>query len=330
MKLKDVLLASKLPNNTFIFEFKPLFQKTRTPAYTVLDPNTAILYPWRGYTVKPSAACTLVFPIIDYQRSHWAESASKQSAQKGYEVKILAQNETGISQLAVGKSTGSAFISEAPRMPLQNFAIFLTRQGSSQDTGLYSSLSEPLSEGLQGAWPLQTEFNQKPTALTFSIYEIRNLPDSLNVYLVSPLDSRINELTVGKNLSLPASMLESGAYHLVTGTKSFAQSLMAKNFLGLANFPNPFSNRTEFRFTLPTTIVGNQSPQYRLKLIGLNGSTVYSTTGRFSKGHKRVVFNWNGKNRHGQPLPAGNYLAVLDVKLGEKTLTAKRRLVKLQ
>jgi len=104
--------------------------------------------------------------------------------------------------------------------------------------------------------------------------------------------------------------LASGEYTL------FAQGLDATgNFSGdhaisnVLNYPNPFSNSTQFVFTL----TGDQMPQdYHIKIMTLSGKIVREITaadiGPLRVGVNRTDYKWDGTDEFGSKLANGVYL----------------------
>ena len=85
---------------------------------------------------------------------------------------------------------------------------------------------------------------------------------------------------------------------------SFINNQLNKHFILNQNYPNPFNSSTNISFIV------NTSETVNLKIYDILGRQLFSFLTSYTPG-TNVVFNWDGKDKGGYPLPSGTYFIEL-------------------
>ena len=316
IRLKDIIAASPGAGGLHFWKFKDSINAAGS--WVALDTNTEVLIPWAGYTVKPSAAMTLNFPVRDTGRTA-TPPAPKQAATAGWTAKFEIGNSTAVAELRVGKGSQPDLIEEAPFAPGQNF-----RAAFHVGENRWSGIREDIATGLAGHWPLDVTPLQGFSSVTLSVSERRGETPSL--YLVETLSGTSQPLEGPVTLS--AHDLQQGDYHIVAGDADYAQSFLKNVGAGqrLVNFPNPFlHDGTTIRFTLPSTFT---EVDYQARIFDFHGRMVWEKSW---KGGSLLNTFWDGKDLNGQRVPTGQYHLLMTAQVpGKQPFRAQRNLIKLQ
>jgi hypothetical protein len=111
----------------------------------------------------------------------------------------------------------------------------------------------------------------------------------------------------------------------VIGYKVRFQIVNAPTITNLLNYPNPFTTRTAFLFT----VTGNAPPsQFKIEILTVTGRVVREVTqseiGPLRVGRNITSFRWDGTDQFGQSLANGIYLYRVVTRLNGKSLEVNK------
>jgi hypothetical protein len=264
-----------------------------------MDPsirNVGVIEPWSGYTVRPSAAVTLRFPVLDSARSMRALNKTARPAL--WSATLWAADEHAFAELNLSKSAYSRRVPAAPMIPGQTF-----RAAFGRGADLWGGVHESAAQGAEGHWSLRFSKEAGFKGLTVQLREFRGQ-------------------------EIPLAEVEQGDFHIVAGgpeyVESFLKGVTGAYHLRLVNFPNPFGAQTSIRFSLPGTF---SDVDYRVRIFDFQGRLVWE---KIWKGGSELNTGWDGRTLSGRTAPAGQYHLMVEAKVpGRSAFQAKRKLIKL-
>lgn len=283
-----------------------------------------VINPWIGMTIKPAAALTLKFPVMDTSRSIVAAAPKAAATGNQWTADLKAFNGTATMALQIGMASREGIFSEPPDVPGQNFRVSLKRTGLDGKVEGLSQFLQTDAGTWQGHWPL------KATAAAGSqgIYlQVSDNAKSVPLYLVETLHKSV--VALGKEpLHIGEADLQANDYHLVAGDANYLDMILSglspAGLLTLSNYPNPFTGSTLIRYALPTSF---GKVDYLLKVRDFRGRTVFEKT---VSAANVLNFYWDGRDKLRSPLPAGVYTLSLEAKAqGKSAYKATRRLLKM-
>jgi len=301
---------------------------------------TTILTPWEGYTIRPTSAVTLSFPILDADRSLTAVAkvAAKAAANSGtapdesWTARVLASNGSASMYLRIGKGNAEALYPEAPDAPGQDFRVALKyahpagEEMVSQFIQSMDGISQDVPQGnWEGNWALKASTAKGANGISLRIADAsREVP----IYLVETLHKTAIPLSADAPIKLSESDLAANDYHLVAGGKDYLDAvlngLVPMHMLALSNSPNPFAGATLIRYALPESF-GKVS--FDLKVRDFRGRTIWEKT---IKGGNSLSYLWDGRDKMNSPLPAGVYQLSLEATApGKPLFKANRRMLRM-
>ncbi len=322
VKLQDVLDTSGLgAGNLAIYRLDYTGDKAGWTRMDATKSSLGVLSPWVGYTVKPAAAVSLKFPLIDTARSTTPLAKKAGTNAVAWQADIQASDAAAIATLSLSKGARAQQYGEAPQVPGQTFRIGFAAGGGDS---LASEIEDPAAAGLQGHWPLEIKPQDGFTGLDLQLHQSTG---KTALFLVETMSRQITPLT-DSTLHLTPADVSGGDYNVVAGTAQYAQdflnSVLGAYDLRLVNFPNPFTGSTSIRFSLPSTVA---TVAYRLRVFDFQGRLVWEKTWN---GGASLNTTWDGRNRLGEMVPAGQYHLLLDAQPeGKPAFEARRKLIKL-
>jgi len=181
-------------------------------------------------------------------------------------------------------------------------------------TRLYNECHGLIGNGWNYMWD---NIGLSPYLQNNSQSKIITFDDSLSVSLKS-------EYVISNNLG--GLMIWALGYDEINGEQKLIQS-MKFNYLNndsdlnpdtysinILNYPNPFNNRTNFRYTL------QENSDVSIIIYNLKGSIVNNLVNEYQTKGPRIV-SWNATTDNGDPISAGVYL--YQIKSGNNTITKK-------
>ncbi|MDO9547630.1 MAG: cohesin domain-containing protein [Candidatus Marinimicrobia bacterium] len=112
------------------------------------------------------------------------------------------------------------------------------------------------------------------------------------------------------NPSLPeiaeVDIRDSNCRSLSTFVVPDVETVVAKDFLILENYPNPFNGETRISYNIPESKAGN----YRVMIVDIRGNCISTLENRFHHAGS-YQFHWNGCYQNGQAVASGMYFLVL-------------------
>ena len=261
-----------------------------------------ILNPWEGYTVKPSAAVTLRFPIMDKDRSTTPVTAKTAANDGSWAVKVEASGRTVAMDLSVGMAAREFTFPEAPNVPGQDFRVSLKRETEAGQVNVSQYIQR--AEGAwQGHWALQASAAKGAGNISFRILETtRDIP----VWLVDILHGSVSQLQAGAPVEVGEDDIRANEYHLVAGDQAYLdgilKGLVPLHLLALSNYPNPFKGSTLIRYSLPRSF---GRVKFDLKVRDFKGRVVWEKS--VQDGTAALSYLWDGRDRGNTVLPSGVY-----------------------
>ncbi|MDB5049270.1 MAG: hypothetical protein JWO30_2341 [Fibrobacteres bacterium] len=284
-----------------------------------------VLLPWQGFSVKPTTAITLKFPILDSSRSG-AKSAPKAAAKNddSWNARLQAFNGTASMTLRIGKGNQEYLFGEAPDVPGQDFRIALKRNTPAGEENV-SQFIQADDGSWQGHWALQASAAKGSTGLSLRVSDAsREVP----IYLVDALHKTAVPLSADAPIQVSEGDLRANDYHVVAGDshylKAVLDGLVPLHLLALSNYPNPFAGSTLIRYALPESF---GKVAFDLKVRDFRGRTVWERT---IQGGSSLNYLWDGRDKMNSPLPAGVYTLSLEAAAtGKPVFRANRRILRM-
>ncbi|MBF0429947.1 MAG: hypothetical protein HQK83_01605 [Fibrobacteria bacterium] len=321
----DVAVTPAVPYTIVKFVPDSVANKATWKAISTAD----TLFPWQGYSIKPTGATNLIFPVIDAHRS--LQPIVKKSALKeGFQIALNVQGSTARTSLLIGDRENTLVRGAFPFIPGQDFEVYLKNtSGSSPFKKLSADIRN--SGKKQGCWPIVARFNKGADGLNFKLSETSNLDDSTHVYLVESLSKTVRTLSDSNSVYLSPGQFNDGVYSIAVGSEQYARNLVDEHLLQFQSFPNPFTNSVTLEYNIPESFSSLGALIYDLKVHNISGETVYNKKGHFSPNQYTFKHSWSGINNAGSILPAGYYLITFKLRVGTtRTLKSVQSVIKLR
>lgn len=294
-----------------------------TPNSTSPPVPGTILKPWDGYTIKPTEAVTLKFPVMDIYRS--TTPVAKPAADDGsWAVKIEALNATAAMELRIGRGARESWFPEAPNIPGQDFRVALTRTTPAGEEKV-SQHYQALGADWMGHWALRGSAAKGSRGIALRLAESTR---EVQVWLLDAMHGTAVPLSKEAPIQVGAEALAANEYHLVAGDQAYVDGILKGmvplHMLALGNYPNPFSASTLIRYSLPA---GFGKVRYEMKVRDFRGRTVWEKT---VQSGNALSYLWDGRDRGNSPLPAGVYSLSLSAHAeGKPVYRAVRGILKM-
>jgi len=142
----------------------------------------------------------------------------------------------------------------------------------------------------------------------------------LGLTSVRPIDAISNPSGTSRTLRKSYTSMQSFWNPGATGISGSGSGLLDGT---VRNYPNPFRSGTE---NTKFVVLLNAAASVDIRIYDAGGQFVASLNGT-SSGSGRLELSWNGRNRHGDIVSAGLYIARIEAKSGGREETQYRRVV---
>ena len=316
-----------------ILESKAVYwytQNNEFQGYAWEKPDTAIVYPWRGYWVKSSKNGTIIFPKTPAIRAVQSVNDSLDNMKKSvlakttisnWQLNLTLSNDNYIDKgniIGISNSEQNDLIYEPPHFG--EFCSLYFTDAKGKLTQKLKSSFENYEDVLNWDFQVKSTETGKTHLLKWDNEELNKL--SLYVYLIDPENEKIIDMNSETSYTFTQGTSKKTFKVYATQDASFKPQIIPLEFKLEQNYPNPFNPTTTIRFGVPESLNNQKISVKIFDILGRELVTLLNE--KLKMGYHEL--KWNGKNSFNIPAASGIYF--YQVKGGSQLLVKKMILMR--